>query len=268
MKRFLYLTISAFFLLSALFSPRVYATNYQDLWWNPAESGWGVNIAQQNDTLFATWFIYGANREPYWVVMPGTSRLPSQVPNEAIYTGAIFQTRGTPFNVTPFVPISDVTQVGSATFRFTNARDGVLTYNINSNTVTKNITRQNIVPLNLAGNYYGGFQRNTTGCTNNQNNGSALDQAIYIVSVAAPTTQTTSISINEVGGDSCRFTGAYTQFGSTFEGAGAYTCNGATGNWIAREGVSTESTISMKLNLTRTGETCTITGNIGGFKPN
>ncbi len=262
MKR---LIITATFILCIIISsPRANALNFQDLWWNPAESGWGVNIAQQRDTLFATWFIYGPNREPLWIVMPGTSRVLSQVPNESIYTGAIFQTRGTAFNVTPFVPITDVTPVGNATFRFTNARDGVLTYNINSSTVTKNITRQNIVPLNLAGNYYGGFQRASTGCTNNQNNGSALDQAIYVVSVA---TQTTNISINEVGGDSCRFTGNYTQYGSTFEGTGTYTCNSTTGNWAAREGVSTDTTLSMKLNLTRAGETCVVTGSIGGFKP-
>src|SRR5207302_403342 len=33
-------------------------TNYQDLWWHVGgtESGWGVNIAQQGDTMFLTWF--------------------------------------------------------------------------------------------------------------------------------------------------------------------------------------------------------------------
>ena len=25
----------------------------QDLWWNPAESGWGINLAHQDDTVFA-----------------------------------------------------------------------------------------------------------------------------------------------------------------------------------------------------------------------
>ena len=36
------------------------ATNYQDLWWNPAESGWGVNFTHQGDIIFATWFTYDA----------------------------------------------------------------------------------------------------------------------------------------------------------------------------------------------------------------
>jgi len=265
MKRIACFFSTALISVGALFPPSAFATNFQDLWWNPSESGWGVNIAQQGDTLFATWFIYGPNREPYWVVMPGTSRVASAVAGESIYTGSLFQTRGTPFNVLPFIPVaaSDVTNVGSATFRFTNARDGVLTYTINNQTVTKNITRQFIVALNLSGTYYGGFQRVSVGCTNNQNNGSTLDQAIYLVTTAP---QSSNISINEVGGESCRFTGSFTQHGSIFEAAGTYTCAGSTGTWVGREGVSTQSTLSLKLNLTRAGETCVIAGSIGGFK--
>ncbi len=29
---------------------RATATNYQDLWWNPAESGWGINVTHQDST--------------------------------------------------------------------------------------------------------------------------------------------------------------------------------------------------------------------------
>jgi hypothetical protein len=47
---------------------------YQDLWWNaPADSeaGWGVQIAHQGDTLFATLFGYDAAGEPRWRVISG-----------------------------------------------------------------------------------------------------------------------------------------------------------------------------------------------------
>jgi hypothetical protein len=37
---------------------RAAQTNYQDMWWNPAESGWGVNLTHQGDILFATLFTY------------------------------------------------------------------------------------------------------------------------------------------------------------------------------------------------------------------
>ena len=48
-------------------APGTPAANYQGLWWNsPAgsESGWGINITHQGDTLFVTWFTYdsGGNR--------------------------------------------------------------------------------------------------------------------------------------------------------------------------------------------------------------
>lgn len=247
-------------LLATLMTPFAHAISFQDLWWNPNESGWGVNIAQQGDTLFATWFIYGANREPYWIVMPGTSRLNT---GANVYRGDLYQTRGTPFATVPFVPISDVTSVGTATFTFTDARTATLTYTVNGQSVTKSITRQNIVPINPAGTFYGGLRRDATGCSSNANNGSRLDQSIYVITTNAPN----GISITEVGGDACRFTGTWTQYGSMFEAGGSYTCGGATGTWTATEGILTESTIGMKLGLTRAGETCTITGGIGGYKP-
>src|SRR5205814_2240827 len=45
------------------------ATNYQDLWWaaGGVESGWGVNVTQQGETLFATWFTYGSDGAPLWL---------------------------------------------------------------------------------------------------------------------------------------------------------------------------------------------------------
>ena len=48
---------------------RASATNYQDLWWNPQESGWGVNFTHQSDTIFATWFTYQANGRGWWLAM-------------------------------------------------------------------------------------------------------------------------------------------------------------------------------------------------------
>jgi hypothetical protein len=35
------------------------AVDYTDLWWVPAESGWGVNLVQSDTVLFVTFIIYG-----------------------------------------------------------------------------------------------------------------------------------------------------------------------------------------------------------------
>ena len=46
------------------------ATNYQDLWWNApggSESGWGLNVTHQGDTLFVTWFTYDVDGSPLWL---------------------------------------------------------------------------------------------------------------------------------------------------------------------------------------------------------
>ncbi len=44
------------------------ATNYQGLWWNPQESGWGINFAHQGDIIFATWFTYDTQGKPWWLI--------------------------------------------------------------------------------------------------------------------------------------------------------------------------------------------------------
>ena len=45
----------ALLLLSATI--RVNAADYTDLWWNPAEGGWGVNLVQSDNFMFVTFFI-------------------------------------------------------------------------------------------------------------------------------------------------------------------------------------------------------------------
>jgi len=40
-------------------------TAFSDLWWNPAESGWGVTVDHQQDVMFLTFFIYRSDGSPY-----------------------------------------------------------------------------------------------------------------------------------------------------------------------------------------------------------
>lgn len=64
--------------------------NNSDLWWNPNESGWGLNIIQHGSgIIFATWFIYGPDGNPIWYVVPeGQWTRPSE------YRGPIYRTTG------------------------------------------------------------------------------------------------------------------------------------------------------------------------------
>ncbi len=113
--------------------------NYQDLWWNPAESGWGVNIAHQNDTLFATLFTYDSSGKDLWLVMSAGVRQP-----DGSFAGALYSARGPAFDAQPFTRLSasDLSAVGEMRFAFADGNAGTLTYSVNGVAVSKSITRQ------------------------------------------------------------------------------------------------------------------------------
>ena len=43
--------------------------NYEGIWWNSGESGWGINFEHQGNTIFATWFTYDTAGKAWWLVM-------------------------------------------------------------------------------------------------------------------------------------------------------------------------------------------------------
>src|SRR5262249_36196888 len=45
------------------------APSYEGLWWNASESGWGVSVAHQGDTLFVVWYTYDHDGAPTWFFM-------------------------------------------------------------------------------------------------------------------------------------------------------------------------------------------------------
>jgi hypothetical protein len=115
---------------------RSFEANVQDLWWNSQESGWGVNLAHQDDTLFATLFTYDATGRGMWLVMPNGT--PDAT---GVFTGALFRTRGPAFDAQPWTSITS-TQVGTMSFDFTHGNQATLTYTVDGVSVTKAITRQ------------------------------------------------------------------------------------------------------------------------------
>jgi hypothetical protein len=115
--------------------------HYQDLWYAaPAESesGWGVNITQQGDVLFATWFTYDASGRGMWVVGPRLERA-----GAGTYAGPLYRTTGPAFSANPWNPSAVVaTQVGNATFTFTGSNSGTFAYSVGAVTQSKSIVRQ------------------------------------------------------------------------------------------------------------------------------
>jgi hypothetical protein len=111
-------------------------TNYQDLWWIAAESGWGINVTHQGNTIFATLFTYNASGQGMWLVLGAGRKQP-----DGSFFGELYQTRGPAFNASPWVD-AIATQVGTMRLSFTNGMNGTLVYTVNGVQVTKTITRQ------------------------------------------------------------------------------------------------------------------------------
>jgi hypothetical protein len=187
------------------------AVDYTDIWWNPSEGGWGVNLVQSNQFIFATFFIYGAGNQPFWY----TAHLTQQ--SNGTWTGPVYQTTGTNF-ANPWNPANHtVAQVGTATFTPTSAITGTLAYNINTVSVTKSIQRQSLTPIPLGGNYQGAYQSVFSNCNDSSLNGPITYDSTWVVTQTPGGNLTFEVTSN----DSFTMTGPYAQTGTLFSIPGA-----------------------------------------------
>ncbi|MFO1412649.1 MAG: putative Ig domain-containing protein [Burkholderiales bacterium] len=134
-------TMDAAKAVMAVFSaPATPASNFTSLWWNPAESGWGVNLNHQGSVLFATLFVYDALGAPLWLVMPNGTRLADGVS----FSGTLYRTTGPSFAADPFPPIgpANVTAVGTMLVQFSSQDGAEIVYSVNGITVHKQVQRQ------------------------------------------------------------------------------------------------------------------------------
>lgn len=98
--------------------------NHQGLWWrSPAGSqpGWGLNLAQQGDTMFAAWFTYRSDGQPHWWFMPALRNYSLDS-----WTGEAFSATGPDFSLATFDPKQVKTALGGyVELSFQGDRNGV-----------------------------------------------------------------------------------------------------------------------------------------------
>ena len=128
---------------------RVFDFNYQDLWWNPAESGWGINFTHQSETIFATLFTYqpgvGNFNKGMWLTATMKEEPLTTASTVDVFQGDLLRVTGSAFNASPFIPLNaatNVTRVGNMRVEFKNGNSATLIYDVNGVPVTKNIERQ------------------------------------------------------------------------------------------------------------------------------
>jgi hypothetical protein len=147
--------------VALLFSvARADALEYTDVYYNPAEPGWGLFLVQSDTTQFVALFIYGTDNKPTWY----TAVLAQDAAGN--YNGQLYATTGTYFG-SPWNPAqSTEATVGTIAFNPTNIYRGTVTYALAGGpTVTKTVQRQNLTPYVLPGNYSGSASGTQLGCS-------------------------------------------------------------------------------------------------------
>jgi len=200
------------------------ATDKTDLWWNPSESGWGMTIANQGDTIFVAMYVYGSDNQPMWFV--GTASLQS-TDSQGVntYVGDWYRVTGPYYGAATFDPSAvGAVKVGTYTYRELTVTTGQIVYTVNGTSVTKNVQRQTLqVNPRLNGNYSGAYFSTTSGCTNQAQNGNASS---FINASISGTPSATQVSILFGStGTLCTLSGPYTQAGRMGALTGTWSCS-------------------------------------------
>jgi lysyl endopeptidase len=113
------------------------AFDYSDMWWNPDENGWGLNLIQHpSHVIFGVWYTYESDGTPVWYFMPSGSWTSSNR-----FTGPLYVTSGPPSPGAFDTSRVDTRQVGTGTLTFSGANNGTFSYSIDGVNGTKSITR-------------------------------------------------------------------------------------------------------------------------------
>jgi len=174
--------------LAVLFPAASRASIYDvtGLWYNQNESGWGMNVIQQNGVLFVTLFVYGTDSRPTWYVASNTQFVAG---TSVRFTGPLYTVTG-PYFGGAFNPNAvNVRQVGTLTFDttctgcniYSNAQ---VTYTVDGVTVVKSVRQQTWAAISIPPSGYGAMHRaSTTTCSG----GSGANPVFMTYSVSANT---------------------------------------------------------------------------------
>lgn len=124
------------FLAPTTTTPALDAT---DLWFNPSESGWGLNLTQHaGGQVFGVWYTYTSAGRPLWLVMPGGA----WSSNGTVFTGQLYKVAGSSYAGTFNPNLVSVRTVGVIQITFSGNDNATFTYTVDGATGTKVITRQ------------------------------------------------------------------------------------------------------------------------------
>ena len=216
--------IVAVCLFTAAFSARA-ERNYTDVYYNPAESGWGVFLVQTNTFQFVAFFIYGSDGRPTWYSAQLTDD------GTGNYTGSLYATTGTYFALPWNSAQATINPVGTVKFSPVDIYRATITYTVNGvGTVSKAIQRTTLTPEVLGGSYSGSLTGSISGCANPANNVVHFDGRFNLnvsqVGNQSATLTFTIVAFNGAPSNAvCTLSGPIAQVGLLYQMANAsYSC--------------------------------------------
>jgi hypothetical protein len=109
------------------------------LWWNAAESGWGIHFTQRGTNTFAAWYTYDATGKPKWYV----STCAGASGTSGTCSGALFEVTGPAFFGASFNPsLVNAVNAGTLQATFRDANNASITYSVAGQTRTVALARQ------------------------------------------------------------------------------------------------------------------------------
>lgn len=239
-----------------------FAPDVSGLWWNPDESGWGVNLIQQGNIIFATFFVYGDDGRPRWFTASDMRGPAAPGDGPMVFSGKLYESTGPSFK-SAFDPNAVVRrEVGSATFEYRSPADrGTLTYLVEGVQVTKQIRRQTWAFNDITGHFL--VSRVLRG--ENCDPATPVIEPMGTMEVVRSGEQVHILTrpIPPYPTLSCGYSGTYSQEGRLGAITGGHTCGDMTsGNFVLTEIEVTSQGFAAKLSQTFAG--CTRSGTFGG----
>lgn len=238
-------------------------TDVSDLWWNPAEPGWGMQLVNTDDHVFATIFVYGADGKPTWFVAV-LERTGSATP--LTFTGKLYATTGSYYG-SPYGSMPQTErEAGTMTFVLTDTSAGQLSYTVDGVSVSQPVQRQPLWFDNYSGSYLALMTRTATNCNNPALNGNWT--GLVGVAIRHSGLTMTLLTLDLVTGG-CQSDGIYFQLGRSGQFQGTYKCSSNDfGTTELTEMNNAVQQFSGRIKFVSSLQGCISTGRIMGLIPN
>jgi hypothetical protein len=233
-------------------------TDVTDIWWPSSETGWGIQLIQNADVIFATMFVYGTENQPLFYVA-----LLENPPagGTGTWTGTLYVSHGSWFGA-PWSPaLAGEVAVGTMTFALTGIGTGTLDYTVGATSVSKILARQ---PLKLEDNsdtyrFTHTWTTSGAGCTADDTYAGGPHSGNMLILNVDPDTAVVNWQPKLTPVEFCTASMSYTQVGRFGQYQGTLNCPARTGSFTLFEvanrvkGLSGRYTIDWSYNCRHQG---------------